>query len=484
MAGMTASGGVSVASGKGKGEKKTMPVYRPVVSLVLALSLLLWGLAAPPATLAATVSVPCASDLLIKAITEANARSEATTLQLAPGCTYTLTAVDNLREGFPNGLPAITGELMIEGRGAIIERSLVANTPSFRLFLVAGGSLTINNLTVRNGYQPQSFGGGLANIGGFLTVNRSTISGNRANEGGGIGSIARELTITSSTIANNSATTGGGILNAAGLRATNSTITTNTAQVGGGIANRGGMNIIESRITNNTALLLGAGVHSVSGATIDRSRVANNTGRQASGIFNSGGFLLTQSTVSGNKARLDGGGVQNTGFMSVTNSTVAFNSTGGRGGGIDTTGELTLASSTLAGNRAISGGGLVNSHAATTLTNTLIAGNRAAGSTTAPTADCRMITPIPGASHTLVGRGTGCPTGGSGNLTISPATVFVTVLERELADNGGPTRTLALRPGSPAIDAGDTASCPATDQRGIERPQGVACDIGAFEAQP
>ena len=53
-----------------------------------------------------------------------------------------------------------------------------------------------------------------------------------------------------------------------------------------------------------------------------------------------------------------------------------------------------------------------------------------------------------------------------------------------LADNGGPTPTMALLPGSPAIDAGDDSACPPTDQRGVARPQGLACDIGAFELVP
>jgi hypothetical protein len=50
-----------------------------------------------------------------------------------------------------------------------------------------------------------------------------------------------------------------------------------------------------------------------------------------------------------------------------------------------------------------------------------------------------------------------------------------------LADNGGPTLTMALLPGSPAIDAGNTSLAPATDQRGFSRPAGRAADIGAFE---
>ena len=52
-----------------------------------------------------------------------------------------------------------------------------------------------------------------------------------------------------------------------------------------------------------------------------------------------------------------------------------------------------------------------------------------------------------------------------------------------LADNGGPTQTQALLPGSPAIDSADDSACPATDQRGVSRPQGASCDVGAYEAE-
>jgi hypothetical protein len=65
---------------------------------------------------------------------------------------------------------------------------------------------------------------------------------------------------------------------------------------------------------------------------------------------------------------------------------------------------------------------------------------------------------------------------------VDPATVFTEVLG-PLQDNGGPTWTHALLPGSPALDVGDPAQCPATDQRGVPRPQGAGCDIGAFELE-
>src|SRR5690606_38171707 len=53
-----------------------------------------------------------------------------------------------------------------------------------------------------------------------------------------------------------------------------------------------------------------------------------------------------------------------------------------------------------------------------------------------------------------------------------------------LTDNGGPTLTVALVPGSPAVDAVSPAECPAVDQRDVSRPQGAACDVGALELQP
>jgi hypothetical protein len=70
------------------------------------------------------------------------------------------------------------------------------------------------------------------------------------------------------------------------------------------------------------------------------------------------------------------------------------------------------------------------------------------------------------------------------NLELGKSCVFDIDADPEvaaLADNGGPTKTMALTAGSPAIDAGDDAACPATDQRGVPRPQGPHCDIGAYE---
>jgi hypothetical protein len=85
--------------------------------------------------------------------------------------------------------------------------------------------------------------------------------------------------------------------------------------------------------------------------------------------------------------------------------------------------------------------------------------------------------------HNVIGTGTGCPNNPSrGDRTVDPATVFIQVLG-PLRDNGGPTWTHALLPGSPAIDVGNPEHCVGRDQRGVPRPQGDGCGIGAFERE-
>ena len=91
--------------------------------------------------------------------------------------------------------------------------------------------------------------------------------------------------------------------------------------------------------------------------------------------------------------------------------------------------------------------------------------------------DCRGT--LTSLGHNLIGDDTGC-----GFAPVTGDLVNSVPLLGLLRDNGGPTFTHALLPGSPAIDAGDDARCPSTDQRGVPRPQGAACDIGAYERGP
>jgi hypothetical protein len=238
----------------------------------------------------------------------------------------------------------------------------------------------------------------------------------------------------------------------------------------------------------------GSGGVTVSGVTISGG-VLNVSSAIGAGIAVGGPFTLTDSTVTGNVATGagdSGGGIAagtGAGQMTLINDTISGNSATGDGGGIvfgnGAGSHLTLENVTIADNHADSdgigggnGGGVarVGFAPAMTLHDTIIAGNSGGG---AP--DCvgfasgGTIT----RSGNLIGDPSGCayPMPGPGDIT------GVAPLLGPLEDNGGPTETQALLAGSPAIDHA-VAPCPATDQRGVARPQLAGCDIGAYELEP
>jgi hypothetical protein len=164
-----------------------------------------------------------------------------------------------------------------------------------------------------------------------------------------------------------------------------------------------------------------------------------------------------------------GGGIDAT-SLALVNSTISGNKANGPGGGIAANGAgVTLRSSTVTGNDGGPGGGRgldLSGGATATVANSIISGN--------PRGDCRTVS-----GGSIASQG--------GNLAGDAACGFGPVTYPrlgQLADNGGPTNTHALLTGSPAIDAGTGLGCPASDQRGVPRPQGLACDAGAFEAAP
>jgi hypothetical protein len=191
------------------------------------------------------------------------------------------------------------------------------------------------------------------------------------------------------------------------------------------------------------------------------------------------------TTISGNVGTNAEGGIDN-GFgpIKIVNSTIAGNSApgpGGFGGGFLTFGGpatvATLTNTTITGNTATFGGGLVSFGPAIRLQSTIVANNRTVAGGISSDGNCNR--PMASSGYNL-DSGFTCGLHGPGDLSNTDPRLG------PLQDNGGPTQTEALLPGSPAIDAVALSVCPPppADQRGVARPQGAACDMGAFEFVP
>lgn len=438
------------------------------------------------APLSSLIDVPCDVNALIDAINAANSTPGTDTLRLASDCIYTLTDAYSDFYG-ATGLPVITGPIVIEGDRTTIRRSGVPGIPQFRIFATAGGAdLTLNRLTVRGG-SVGGEGGAILNRHGTLTLNGSSLEECDASGHGGALS-NREGTVTLSHTGvwkNRSGDQGGGIFGGGGtLTVMDSDIGRNQAgSYGGGISNRqGALTVTGSTIRINRAQDHGGGIATWRPSSViqvtSSSVHDNSTDRNGGGLYALGGeLILADSTVSGNRADRDGGGLAPQECrLTLTNSTVSGNRAAHAGGGMRTAlSTVTLTNSTVTGNEAGSGGGGIHSFSGVVnLHNTIVAA-QAAG------ADCSGPGDITSQGHNLDGDGT-CVTGGvNGDFTADP-------LLGPLRGSGGRTQTHALLAVSPAIDAGDDAACPATDQRGMARPQDgnvdgtPTCDIGAYEA--
>jgi hypothetical protein len=211
-----------------------------------------------------------------------------------------------------------------------------------------------------------------------------------------------------------------------------------------------------------------------------------------SGIWNGGTMTLKDTTVSENRA----GGISNDGTMTITNSTVSGNSTDGTGGGIlNGGGEMTVTNSTVSGNVAVEGfGGIVNSEATLSITSSTIWTNTSWLDT--PEEVSGGILNEGGGTVTVAnsfvdGVCVGDIVSGGYNIETPGDTCGFEVRVGSpkvglLGDHGGPTATHALLtdPDSVAIDMVPGSECEVDeDQRGVRRPQGDECDVGAFELE-
>ncbi|MCX8073014.1 MAG: CSLREA domain-containing protein [Candidatus Binatia bacterium] len=280
--------------------------------------------------------------------------------------------------------------------------------------------------------------------------------------------------------------TGGGVLVAPGatLLLRNSRIEENFAMAeGGGIAagpSSGTVRMTDSLVIGNLSQGLGGGIANGQGVilTIERSTVANNYAlvvpptNIGGGIWNNGTASIVDSTIANNAAWF-GGGIYNIGQLMLLNCTLSANfSFMGMGGAIlnDPSGTVTASFVTVANNAA--GGGIQNNNGASgsfAVRNSIVGDNISSNCSGAVTASgVNLATDASCSSFTQVT---------STQLNLGP-----------LANYGGPTDTHALFAGSVAIDGVPLGQCMdmsnapvAADQRGIGRPQGLRCDVGAYE---
>jgi CSLREA domain-containing protein len=343
-----------------------------------------------------------------------------------------LTAVSGTVITF--SLPAASTIALTNGQ-LVIDKDLTINGPGAKLLMVQRSTAS----------GTPSFG--IFSIVGVSTVPISGLTiarGQSSNMGGGI-SIGVNATVflESSIIAGNSATAGGGISNSGVLLLTNSTLADNQATLGGGISN------------------------DADSATL----------------------VINNSTFSQNRATVGGGiGIQ-AGAVAIVNSTF-FGNTATEGGGIyGNGGTLTASNSTIAGNSASQGGGISSQNGKATIRNTIVAENLNLNGAGPDIYD--LLSPVISQGFNLIGNNSGAHVAPkTGDQIGTPASPIDPKLG-PLQDNGGPSQTRALLPGSTAIDKGNSPDSP-YDQRGLPRRidspiianAADGSDIGAYEVQP
>jgi hypothetical protein len=386
-------------------------------------------------------------------------------------------------------------------------------TDSFGGAIYNAGTLTVTDSTL-SGNQGSNGGGGIYNS-GTARLTGSELDGNGAQRGPGQGGgifndSLGTLTLIASTLSGNGGPfgygQGGGIFNLGTLSIIGSSLRGNAITgdhggggSGGGIWSSGTLTIFASTISGNDAHQ-GGGIYTSGTLTLMASTVSGNrsggvSSASGSGIWNSGTLAIIASTISGNQAgslagSSEGGGILNSGSLTVIESTLSGNSLDGtsgenRGGGIYNSGTVSVVSSTINGNRIgptspgdtrSTGGGIYTS-GTLRIQNTILAGNRS------PRVAPEVAGTLNSLGHNLIGDGGG-GTGYADTDLVGTSAIPLDPKLGPLQDNGGPTQTMALLPGSPAFDAGAL-----TDSEWDERGSGYArlvngtTDIGAYEVQ-
>jgi hypothetical protein len=334
------------------------------------------------------------------------------------------------------------------------------------------------------------------------------LQGGRTNEnyavqdGGGIYSMA-QVDLQRTTISRNQINgSGGGVYNTGSLSLVDTSILGNTSQdAGGGIFNSGVLNLLRSQVNGNLGWALGingvyggGGIANPGNADIQDSDISGNfTVSGGGGINNLGTLNLRNSSLTGNWGRDRGGGLnqEENGQSILENVTFSYNQGDLGGGGVGIWGgtaslnQVTITRNVVAigfiGNQ---GGALEASNADVTIQNSLVADNRNYYGALQATVDCNLHPngTVTNLGYNLVGIIDGCNwTPAPGDQTGTLASPLDPILF-DRGSYGGYSLSHPPKFGSPALDAGNPAACALTDQRGVSRPQGPGCDIGAVEA--
>lgn len=349
----------------------------------------------------------------------------------------------------------------------------VYNTGSFAM---TAGAVLQNGKATSNGGNLYNDSTGNASI-----INSNILSGT-ATSGGGVWNAGSVAMTTAQVISNVVPQYGGGIYTSGFVTLTSGTqIDKNTSTYGGGmyVNTNGSGFILGSRVFSNTAILGGGMENAVTSTLIisNSSVYSNAASTIGGGLYTLGFTSIEQSAVLSNVVSIgSSGGWGNAGTAWVTNTTFSGNYAGSSGGAIlntisgGATGAMTLTNVTIAKNTTPANYALSKAGAASlTLKNTLVADNTPA--------NCGISGAIVSLGYNL-DSGSTCGLSGSGDQSNASANLS------PLAMNApGTTPTHALKAGSAAINSATNTGCPSIDQRGVPRPLGGTCDIGAYESQ-
>ena len=387
-------------------------------------------------------------------------------------------------------LPVISSSMALQAAISGPQRiSISAQRQSGVLEVGPAGNATLSGLILRDG-EVAAAGAGIYNA-GQLTLRQCAVSNNHATAGDGAGIYNSSGVITIEGCAltsNTSASDGAGIYSDGGtLTIVQGRFVDNVAEAGGGalsIYNGATATIRQSALSSNRGHSGGALLQDNSAVTITGTIMLNNVARFGGGIYTQNGgtlalgesALVTNNAIVPGASRGHGGGLFVSGDtldVDITNTTFNGNTAEGMGGGIRVDGNVAVALSfvTMGGNSASNGGALSNASGNLNLDSVILANSGGSD-------DCAGDVP---ASITTSIIESGC-----GRNDPDPKLAAAGDYGG-IATPSGNVPTQALLAGSPAIDAGNPATCPETDARGLPRPaQGAlspVCDIGAYELQ-